>query len=156
MMYGLSDLEIIQRVILSFVLGGIIGCERMYTNRPAGLRTHMLVCISGSLAMMINFKVFEILGNHTNMDPGRMGSYFISGMGFLGAGTIIKEGVNVKGLTTAASLWACGIIGLACGTGLYFISIVSTICITFTLFVMNKLEHRITNTRNNRESKLDM
>lgn len=77
------------------------------------------------------------------MDPSRMGSYVISGIGFLGAGTIIREGDNVKGLTTAASLWACAMIGLACGTGLYELSIASTFCILFTLFSINKFEHKI-------------
>lgn len=137
----------IVRLLLSFILGAMVGWERMYTNRPAGLRTHIIVSVSACIAMLINYEVFETFGRYTNMDPGRMGSYVISGIGFLGAGTIIREGANVKGLTTAASLWACAMIGLACGTGLYALSIVATLCIIFTLLIVNKLEHRINGKR---------
>ncbi len=144
-MYELTDMDMYLRLLMSFGLGALIGFERMFTatNRPAGLRTHILVAISACLAMLINYQIFDTFADYSNMDPGRMGSYVISGIGFLGAGTIIKEGANVKGLTTAASVWSCAMIGLACGAGLYLLSIMATLCIVFTLLIINMFEDKI-------------
>ncbi|WP_105614495.1 MgtC/SapB family protein [Vallitalea okinawensis] len=151
--YSLTLVDAITRLLLAFILGGIIGWERENTNRPAGFRTHILVATSGCLAMIVNYEMFETFGGLTNMDPGRMGSYVISGIGFLGAGTIIREGASVKGLTTAASLWASAMLGLACGAGLYEISILVTLLIIFTLLVMNKVEHRVSKKRQKKDKK---
>lgn len=146
-------LESISRIALAFVLGGLIGWERENTNRPAGFRTHIIVATSACLAMLVNYEIFYELVGKTNMDPGRMGSYVISGIGFLGAGTIIREGASVKGLTTAASLWASAMLGLACGAGLYEISVLVTMLVIFTLLVMNKIEHKVTKKRRKKKNK---
>lgn len=138
--FSLTVVESLIRLSLAFVLGGLIGWEREKNNRPAGFRTHILVAMSSCLAMLINYEVFETFKGMTNLDPGRMGSYVISGIGFLGAGTIIREGASVKGLTTAASLWASACLGLSVGAGLYPISIFMTFTILFVLLVMNKVE----------------
>lgn len=138
--FSLTVVESLIRLSLAFVLGGLIGWEREKNNRPAGFRTHILVAMSSCLAMLINYEVFETFKGMTNLDPGRMGSYVISGIGFLGAGTIIREGASVKGLTTAASLWASACLGLSVGAGLYPISIFMTMTILFVLLVMNKVE----------------
>lgn len=141
--FSLSLIEGLIRLSLAFVLGGVIGWERESNNRPAGFRTHIIVAMSSCLAMLINYEVFETFKGMTNLDPGRMGSYVISGIGFLGAGTIIREGASVKGLTTAASLWASACLGLAVGAGLYEISIFMTVIILFVLLVMNKVEFKL-------------
>ncbi|MCT4543421.1 MAG: MgtC/SapB family protein [Vallitalea sp.] len=142
--------ESIIRIVLSYLVGAVIGYERESTNRPAGFRTHIIVSLGSCLAMLINYEIFATFGNSTTMDPGRMGSYVISGIGFLGAGTIIKEGASVKGLTTAASLWTSAMLGLALGAGLYKISLVVTVLVIFTLFVVNKIEFRMNVRRTNR------
>lgn len=149
----MTVMEGMMRLVLAFVLGGLIGWERENTNRPAGFRTHIIVATSACLAMLVNYQIFYEFVGKTNMDPGRMGSYVISGIGFLGAGTIIREGASVKGLTTAASLWASAMLGLACGAGLYEISVLVTVIIIFTLLVMNKVEHRVTKKRKKKKSK---
>src|SRR5690554_4598709 len=101
------------------VAGGILGLDREFKNRPAGLRTFMLVCIASTLVMITNQYVLEVY-SHLNIDPTRMGAQVISGIGFLGVGTIIVTRRNhVKGLTTAAGLWASACIGLAIGIGFY-------------------------------------
>lgn len=127
---------------LAFLLGGIIGIEREYNHRPAGFRTHIIVTISACVAILINFHIFELVGGKTTMDPGRMASYVISGIGFLGAGTIMKEGSSIKGLTTAASIWASAMIGLACGVKMYKLSIVFTILVLFALLAVNRINHK--------------
>lgn len=127
----------IVRLTLATILGGIIGWERAHTNRPAGIRTHEVVCIGSTLCMIlsefISYKYGEII------DPTRIGAQVISGIGFLGAGTIIKEGFSVKGLTTAASLWCVSCIGLALGAGFYSGAIIATLFIYCTLLIMKKV-----------------
>lgn len=105
------------RIISAFVLGGIIGLERGMKNRPAGLRTYMLVCVGSCLIMLTNQYIYQVFGTG---DPVRMGAQVVSGIGFLGAGTIVVTKRNqIKGLTTAAGLWAAAAVGLALGIGFY-------------------------------------
>lgn len=125
-------IEVILKLLLSLVLGGIVGFEREYKSRPAGLRTHILVCIGAALVQITAVNYFRNNGL-TNMDPMRLGAQVISGIGFLGAGTILKEGANIKGLTTAASIWVVGCIGIAVGTGLYIEATAATILIYVAL-----------------------
>ena len=125
-------LEMIFKLLLSLVLGGIVGFEREYKSRPAGLRTHILVCIGAALVQITAINYFRNNGL-TNMDPMRLGAQVISGIGFLGAGTILKEGANIKGLTTAASIWVVGCIGVAVGTGQYIEATAATIFIYVAL-----------------------
>ena len=133
------------RLVMAVILGGIIGWEREHTNRPAGLRTHILVCTGAALVMVLS--EFMQYTHGGDVDLTRMGAQVISGIGFLGAGTIIKEGFSVKGLTTAASLWVVSCIGLALGAGFYSGAIIATFLIYFTLIIMKKVLIRHANTK---------
>lgn len=135
-----SNIEILTRLALACVLGGLIGIERERNKHPAGLRTHVLVCISATLVMLCNIYIFEKYKNFTNVDPARLGAQVISGIGFLGAGTIIKEGVSVRGLTTAASLWAVACLGIAVGLGFYAGAVLATSFILIILITFSKFE----------------
>ena len=138
----MSILEICARIALAMTIGGIIGWERENSNRPAGLRTHMLVAIGAAVVMMMGEISLEKYANITTMDPTRLGAQVISGIGFLGAGTIMREGLTVKGLTTAASLWAVACLGLAAGGGFYEPAILGTIAIIITLTIFDYLEKK--------------
>lgn len=139
----LNTLESILKIFLACVLGGIIGLERESVNRPAGFRTHILVSIGATIVMITNIELVRIMAESADVQPGRFGASVISGIGFLGAGTIIKEGATVKGLTTAASLWATACIGLALGSGLYGIAFGATIFVFLTLEFFPKLERKL-------------
>ncbi|BBF45063.1 Mg(2+) transport ATPase protein C [Lachnospiraceae bacterium KM106-2] len=131
------------RLLLTAILCGIIGFEReQHVNRPAGARTHMLVGVASCLIMIISEFVYQKYDGAANIDPTRLGAQVISGIGFLGAGTIIKEGYNVKGLTTAASLWAVSCVGLAVGCGFYSGAIVATLIIYITLICLKSFMER--------------
>ena len=121
------------KMIVVIVLSGIIGFEREHSHRPAGFRTHILVAVGSTLVMMTSAYVFKEYEGITAFDPTRLGAQVISGIGFLGAGTILREGFSVKGLTTAASLWAVSCIGLAVGAGYYVGAITTTLVIYLTL-----------------------
>lgn len=139
-MYRLvENYEILLRLALACLLGGLIGMERERNRHPAGLRTHILVCIGATLVMLCNIFIFERYKNVANVDPARLGAQVISGIGFLGAGTIIKEGLSVRGLTTAASLWVVGCLGVAIGLGFYAGAIVTTSFILIILMIFSKL-----------------
>lgn len=117
-LHEVNLLSITVRLLLATICGGIIGIERGTKKRPAGFRTHILVCMGAAVIMITNQYMSDVLGMDT--DPSRMGAQVISGIGFLGAGTIIVVGRNqVKGLTTAAGLWVCACMGLAIGIGFY-------------------------------------
>ena len=133
-------LEILGRLVLALMLGGIIGFERESENRPAGFRTHILVCMGAALVMITSEYIYRELIPGRDVDLTRMGAQVISGIGFLGAGTIIREGFNVKGLTTAASLWAVSCVGLAVGIGFIEGAVTATILIYITLIVLKKIE----------------
>ena len=133
------------RLMMAVCLGGVIGWEREHTNRPAGLRTHILVCTGATLVMVLSEYMQVMHGGA--IDLTRLGSQVISGIGFLGAGTIIKEGFSVKGLTTAATLWVVSCIGLALGAGFYSGAIIATFFIYFTLIIMKNVLIQHTNTR---------
>lgn len=129
------------RIIAAFVLGGIIGLERGMKNRPAGLRTYMLVCVGACLIMLTNQYIYQVFGTG---DPVRMGAQVVSGIGFLGAGTIVVTKRNqIKGLTTAAGLWAAAAVGLALGIGLYEAALLGAILIFTILTVMHSWDSRI-------------
>ncbi|HHT72558.1 MAG TPA: MgtC/SapB family protein [Firmicutes bacterium] len=135
----ITNVELALRLILSLVLAGLIGLEREHTGRPAGFRTHILVGMGSTLIMIVSIYAFPRLGYSAN-DPGRIAAQVVSGIGFLGAGTIMREGANIRGLTTAASLWTVAGIGLTVGAGLYFAAIVTTVLVVATLVLLNKLE----------------
>ena len=123
----MSDKEIIIRLVLSVILSGLIGLERQIHRRTAGLRTHILVCLGSSLIMLTSLHIFDIYKNMVPLDPTRIAAGVITGIGFLGAGAIIREREGVKGLTTAASLWVSAAIGLAVGCGFYSAALVTTV-----------------------------
>jgi putative Mg2+ transporter-C (MgtC) family protein len=141
-------ITIIIRLSLIVLLSGIIGFEREFKNHPAGLRTHILVGVGSCLLMLMSLYGFEsYLTLHpqvTRYDPSRIPSYVISGIGFLGAGSIIiYGGVTVKGLTTAASIWTVAGLGLVVGVGMYFEAVLATIIIITTLLFLDKLEAKL-------------
>ena len=136
------------RLILAVICGGFIGYERKASNHPAGLRTHIIVCVAATLVLITSESIFERYVGATNMDPMRLGAQIISGIGFLGAGAIVKEGVTVKGLTTAACLWAVGCIGIALGVGFYFGAIIATAIAFAVLTWFRHLERFLTRGRN--------
>ncbi len=131
------------RLAMAMLVGLVIGTERQYTNRPAGMRTHILVALGAcviSITGEILFHHYHILG--ANPDPARLSAQVITGVGFLGAGTIMREGASVKGLTTAASLWAVACLGIACGFGYYALALLGMVCIFITLTVFEYIQHR--------------
>ena len=140
-------LAVILRIVVSVIVGGLIGMEREMKSRPAGLRTYMVVCLGACLIMLTNQYIFQTFGTG---DPVRMGAQVISGIGFLGAGTIMVTRRNqIKGLTTAASLWTAAGIGLAIGIGFYEAAIVSALAV---FVVMTTIQYIDTNVQ--RKSKM--
>jgi putative Mg2+ transporter-C (MgtC) family protein len=130
-----GNIELIARLLFAAVLGGVIGFERERFAFPAGLRTHMLVCVASSLVMIVSAFGFEDTRSMPNvaLDPSRVAAQVVSGIGFLGAGAILLRGEVVRGLTTAASVWAVAGIGLAAGGGLYVLALAATVIILTTL-----------------------
>ena len=133
-------LEIFARILLAMVIGGLIGWEREKSNRPAGLRTHMLVTVGSAVVMVIGELSALQYSGVTTIDPTRLGAQVISGIGFLGAGTILRDGLSVRGLTTAASLWAVACLGLAVGGGYYVVAAAGALAILMTLSLFDHLE----------------
>lgn len=125
------EVEMILRLLLAAVLGAAIGYQREKVGKPAGLRTHILICVGSAL-----FTVASVYGFGTGADPARVAAGIVTGIGFIGAGAIIRRGEGVvEGLTTAASIWAVAAIGLAVGTGLYLLSAVVTAIIVIVLLL---------------------
>ena len=133
--------EIAIRLILAFLMGGLIGLERERNSRPAGFRTNILVSVGSALIMIVSIKLFLSFPESSGqIDPGRIAAQVVSGIGFLGAGTIIREEFSVKGLTTAASMWALSGVGLALGAGFYVSGTLATAIVIITLTILNRLE----------------
>lgn len=134
----LNAVSVTVRLVLSLLCGGILGVEREKKKRPAGFRTYMLVCMGAALVMITNQYITEVYGG---TDPARMGAQVISGIGFLGAGTIIVTGRNrVKGLTTAAGLWAAACVGLSIGIGFYTGAVVGCVLIFVIMAMLQRLD----------------
>jgi len=127
------------RILLSLVLGALIGLERERRRQPAGFRTHTVLAVGSALLSMVSVYIPYAYGSF-NVDPSRIASQVVSGIGFLGAGAILRMGVSVKGLTTAASLWTTAGIGLATGAGMYVLSFFSTLVILMVLSLMSRIE----------------
>lgn len=135
--------EIIQRLCAGLLAGAAIGFERSFHGRPAGLRTHTLVCLSSTMLMLVTvYQSHWFLGNGdlVRIDPTRMAQGVMTGIGFLGAGVIIKEGAAVRGLTTAASIWITAALGILAGVGFYFPLIISTVAVVCALSLFRHLE----------------
>ncbi|MBI4335308.1 MAG: MgtC/SapB family protein [Candidatus Omnitrophica bacterium] len=139
----LTNYQILARLLFAIILSGLIGFEREYYGKAAGFRTHILVCVGSALMMMTSIHIFDIYRGIAAVDPGRIAAQVVTGMGFLGAGTIIRYGTTVKGLTTAASLWAVAGIGLAVGCGFYFAALATAIMVFVTLVIFSKMEEVI-------------
>ena len=128
-------------VLTAAALGSLIGLEREVHGQPAGLRTHMILAVGAALAAILSISYSQFLSNpQLPSDPGRIVAQVVSGVGFLGAGAIMKMGVTVKGLTTASSLWTTAIVGIACGSKYYDIAGFTTVLVLMILTVMNYLE----------------
>lgn len=134
----MDDRDIIIRLLLATVLSGLIGFERERHGRAAGLRTHMLVCVGAALVMLTAMHLMTF----SEADPGRFAAQVVSGIGFLGAGTIIRSRASVRGLTTAASLWAVAGVGLAVGSGFFVGAIAATIIMLVVLLALPIVEYR--------------
>ncbi len=153
----ISDGELVLRLAAAAGLGSVIGFERERLVWAAGLRTHMLVCVGACLAMIVSaFGFADALGPRVVLDPSRVAAQVVSGVGFLGAGSIILRNEMVKGLTTAASLWAVASIGLAIGGGLYVAAAAATIIILIILAGIKPLEERYRRSRQNVEIRLQV
>lgn len=140
-------MEFIFRVFVAALLGGMIGFEREYRAKEAGLRTHFLVAMGSALFMIVSQYGFNaVLGTSITLDPSRVAAQVVSGIGFIGAGTIIFQKHVIKGLTTAAGLWVTSAIGLACGSGLYLLSVASTLlvllCLETIFFILMRIGSR--------------
>lgn len=129
---SITEYEIILRLFLACVFGGVVGFEREKNDSPAGFRTHILVSLGSALVMILSMYAFNDFTT-VNKDPARLAAQVVSGIGFLGAGTILRDKTSVKGLTTAASLWVVAAIGLAAGAGFYFASFFVTVLVFLTL-----------------------
>lgn len=138
----ISVWHVLIRMALAVILGGCIGLEREKRSQAAGLRTHMLVSLGSALVMLISVYGFPVLkpDGQANVDVARIAAQVVSGVGFLGAGTIIRNGMSVKGLTTAASLWVSAAIGLACGSGFYSAALFGCGMSIVALWLLNKYD----------------
>jgi len=145
---GPIDWEMAGRLGLAAFLGGLIGLERETHSQPAGLRTHMLVSLGASLMMLISLHMMKL--DPSRADPGRIAAQVVAGIGFLGAGAIMRSGMSVKGLTTAASLWTSAGIGLAAGCGYWQAAAATTLLTIVILFIFDKFERTFLKSRSYR------
>ena len=135
-----AELVEIARLTITAFLGGIVGLERQQRHKSAGLRTHILVSLGSCLVMLISYKLYAGVQGLTNADPARLAAQVVSGIGFLGAGTIMKEGLTIKGLTTAASLWVVAGVGLAVGARYYVGAVTTTVLSVLALTYLPRFE----------------
>jgi len=131
-------LDIFLRLLISIILGALIGIERERRNRPAGLRTHVLVSLGSALFTITSIQFSKMYGG---VDPSRVAANIVTGIGFLGAGTIMREGLTVRGLTTAATIWVSSAIGLSCGMGYYIPAIITSVSTFLILILLRNFEY---------------
>ena len=136
----MAEWELCLRLVLSCIMGGIIGYERQTRHKSAGLRTNMLVALGSCLIMLLSQALYDDVEGKTNADPARLAAQVVSGIGFLGAGAIMKEGLTVTGLTTAACLWVVAGVGLAVGAGFYLGACVTTAIVFLILGNLSRLD----------------
>jgi len=140
-----GQLAVVTRIIVALVIGGLIGFERTFHGRPAGFRTHSLVCVASALLMLVTVYQSDWMTSAPvdtiRTDPTRMAQGIMTGIGFLGAGVIFKEGLTVRGLTTAASIWMTAAIGILVGIGFYLPAVIGSIATLVVLGVFRTLEH---------------
>lgn len=151
----LNEITMLIRLILAFFFGGLIGMERGKRGRAAGMRTHILVCVGSAMTVMTGLFAVEIL--HIDSDPLRIGAQVISGIGFLGVGTILVTGrTHVKGLTTAAGLWTTASIGLATGIGFYEAAVVCSVMCVIAIVCLNRFENTVVGKNRNIELYIEI
>lgn len=152
-LWFISHWDLTVRLVLAAVLGGLIGLEREWSNHAAGFRTHILVCMGSAAIMLLSIYGFGEFAYEANvrMDPARLAAQVISGIGFLGAGAIIRTGPTISGLTTAASIWVVAAIGLSVGAGFYYSAVLVTFIVLVSLFVLNKWEKHLLRHRRNQD-----
>lgn len=139
------EMQLLIRLLLATLLGGLIGLERELHGRPAGFRTHLMVALGAALYMGVSLHFYQVYGGLSGslavrVDPGRVAAQIVVGIGFLGAGAIIRENASVRGLTTAACLWVAAAIGTACGAGMLLIAVVVTAISLISLLVLKRVE----------------
>ena len=144
------------RMLLAAVLGGLVGIEREWSNHSAGFRTHILVCLGSATIMLLSIYGFSDFTNEANVriDPARLAAQVISGIGFLGAGAIMRNGNMIKGLTTAASVWVVAAIGLCVGAGFYVGAFLCTLMALISLYILNIWEKSLFSSRKHYQVKL--
>ena len=139
-----QDIDVGIRLVVATFLGAIIGLERESHGKEAGFKTYSLVCLGSALMMIVSVDVFNIFRNVATVDPGRIAAQAVTGIGFLGAGAIIRsQAGGIKGLTTAAGIWSACAIGLACGLGLYKQAVMTTILVLMVLVIFSKVQRKI-------------
>ncbi|MHB9292345.1 MgtC/SapB family protein [Hollandina sp. SP2] len=139
----MTELDMVIRLGLGFISGAIIGLERASQHQVAGLRTHILIATGATLLMILSIWLPQQFTAMKNGDPGRIAAQVVSGIGFLGAGAMIRLGNNIRGLTTAASLWLIAAVGLAIGAGMFLAAGITLVIILITLILLNPLEARL-------------
>ncbi len=135
----MTNIDIISRLLLAALLGGVIGYVRERYGKAAGLRTHIMVCFGSTLFTLTSI---YMAAQWPNVDPSRIASMVVSGIGFIGAGAILREGGSVRGLTTASSVWAVSAIGLSVGIGMYSAAITATLIAVIVLEVLSRVERK--------------
>ena len=140
----IPEYEIILRLGIAAVLGAVVGYERERHNQPAGLRTHMILVVGSALAMTLSINLaMQFRPDVPNGDPARLAAQVLSGIGFLGAGAILRFGTNVRGLTTATSLWSMAVVGLSVGAGYYMVALAATALLILALSVLDVVEKHL-------------
>ncbi|MEA4966484.1 MAG: MgtC/SapB family protein [Oscillospiraceae bacterium] len=140
---GMDATDVLLRILSALLVGILVGSEREKNRHPAGLRTNTLVALGACIVMITSESLFNRYNAFTNMDPARLGAQVITGVGFLGAGTIIHKGITIQGLTTAAGLWAVACLGLAAGNGDYFVVFVGTAVLILVLSALEGLQKKL-------------
>ena len=142
---GITETDIVLRIILATVLSSVVGIEREFHHKPAGLRTNVMVGLGSCLFTLVSIRAADIFPAVSAIDPTRIAAQIVTGIGFLGAGTILfeKDRSSVIGLTTAATLWVVAAVGTAIGMGLYVEAIVGTLMVFFTFLVLSKVVNEV-------------
>lgn len=141
------QLDLVIRLLVAAVVGALVGLEREIHGHPAGMRTHLLVALGSALFTVLSAHGFGAGGPGAPVDPTRIAAQIVTGIGFLGAGAIVKEGATIKGLTTAASLWATAALGMAAGAGAHLLGAVATAIVLFSLWPLHWVEDRVVRSR---------
>ncbi len=144
----------IMRMLIALAIGGAIGLEREFKGKPAGIRTNMLMCFGACLIMIISIEVARMRGGTS--DPGRIAAQVVTGIGFLGAGTIIRSRFHVAGLTTAATIWVLSALGLAVGAGYLLLAVIGGLLITLTLTLVGYIERMLKKRRGYYTVQIDL